>query len=81
LAAIAAGQAGAACGHSQFLVMWAHFDITTKSFLISQTAEELVLRPLPLHTPVTLVPVTGKIISSEDGSSPPVSFLIFSRFN
>jgi hypothetical protein len=38
LAAITTGQAGAAYGHSQFLVMWAHCDIATKSFLIGQTA-------------------------------------------
>jgi hypothetical protein len=38
LAAIATGQAGVAYGHSQFLVMCVHCDITTKSFLIGQTA-------------------------------------------
>jgi hypothetical protein len=37
LAAIATGQTGAAYAHSQFLVMWGHCDITTKSFLILQT--------------------------------------------
>jgi hypothetical protein len=37
-AAIATGQAGAAYGYSPFLVMWTHCDITTKSFLIGQTA-------------------------------------------
>jgi hypothetical protein len=80
LAAIATGQAGAACGHSQFLVMCAHCDKTIKSFLIAQTVLALPLRPLTLHTPATLVPVTGKIIWSENGLCPPVSHLTFSRF-
>jgi hypothetical protein len=38
LAAIATGKAGAAYGNFLFLVMWAHFDITSKSILIGQTA-------------------------------------------
>jgi hypothetical protein len=59
LAAITTGQAGAACGNSQFLVMWAHWDITTKSFLIGQTVWALPLRPLTLHTSAILVTVTG----------------------
>jgi hypothetical protein len=37
LAAIATGQAGAAYGHSQSLVIWAHCDITNKHFLIVET--------------------------------------------
>jgi hypothetical protein len=37
-AAISTGQAGAAYGQSQFLVMCSHCDIKTKYFLIGQTA-------------------------------------------
>jgi hypothetical protein len=73
---------GKSClGTFPVLVMCAHCDITTKSFLIGQTAEALPLRPHPLHTPATLVPVTRKGFWSEDGSCPPVSLLTFSRFN
>jgi hypothetical protein len=38
MSAIATGHAGAAYGHSQFLVMCAHCDITNNTFLIGQTA-------------------------------------------
>jgi hypothetical protein len=44
-----------------------HCDITTKSFLIGQTAWAILLTHLLLHTPATLVPVSGKSFWSEDG--------------